>query len=110
MYDVLFTPRAMRSLDEKANYIIWNFKDVDLAERWYERLRGEILEALSYFPYKYPIYDIPPWNGYGVRLFYSQNDVVAYLIDEGSARIHVIGVCTAGRDMTSFLADSLSQD
>ena len=109
-YNVRYTARAMRCLDEKVDYISWKFGDSDLAEKWYFRLRKEIQESLSTFPYKYQIYDVPPWNECKVRLFLSRKDVVAYLVDEDAACVRVIGVCTKGKEMTSFLTESMAEE
>lgn len=109
-YSIRYTARAMRCIDEKADYISWKFGDSDLAETWYFRLREEIQKGLSTFPYKYQPYDVPPWDKYEIRLFLSRNDVVAYLVDEDAACVRVIGVCTKGKEMTSFIADSLLEE
>lgn len=109
-YNVRYTARALRCLGEKVDYISWKYGSTDLAEKWYLRLREEIQEGLSTFPYKYQIYGVPPWNEYEARLFLSRNDVVAYLIDEDTSCVRIIGICTRGREMTSFLAESMIEE
>ena len=107
-YNIRYSARALRCLDEKADYISWKLGDSALAEKWYFQLRREIQEGLSTFPYRYQIYDVPPWNQREVRLFLTRNDVVAYLVDEAAACVNIIGICTRGREITSFLAESIT--
>ena len=43
-------------------YIMQQYRDTALAERWYNRLRALIQENLTAFPAKYPLYDVEPWS------------------------------------------------
>lgn len=47
---------------EKADYISLQLQDPALAETWCLRLREAIQKDLAFLPYKYPIYDVEPWN------------------------------------------------
>lgn len=39
-------------------YIMQQYRNTVLAERWYNRLRALIQENLTAFPAKYPLYDV----------------------------------------------------
>ena len=41
-------------------YIMQQYRNTVLAERWYNRLRTLIQENLTVFPAKYPLYDVEP--------------------------------------------------
>ena len=43
-------------------YIMQQYRDTALAERWYNRLRALIQENLTAFPDKYSLYDVEPWS------------------------------------------------
>ena len=50
-------------------YIMQQYRDTALAERWYNRLRALIQEHLTAFPAKYPLYDVEPWSVEGIRQY-----------------------------------------
>ena len=43
-------------------YIMQQYRDTALAERWYNRLCALLQENLTAFPAKYPLYDVEPWS------------------------------------------------
>ena len=43
-------------------YIMQQYRDIALAERWYNRLRALIQENLTAFLAKYSLYDVEPWS------------------------------------------------
>lgn len=102
-YRILYTETAVQDMEEKADYIILQFKDPVLAQKWYFRLRDSIQRSLSTFPLKYPLYDRVPWSEKGIRLFPTQNDVVLYQVDESSHIVSIWGICTRGRDLSAHL-------
>lgn len=81
------------------DYISLNLREPVLAERWYLRLRAEILEDLTRFPYKYPLCHVETWARKGVRQFVFRNDVILYSVDETERLIYIRAVCTKGRDL-----------
>lgn len=105
-YTVFYTDTAITDMDEKADYITFQFQDPGLAERWYVRLRDEIQSKLTTFPFKYPLYDVQPWRERGVRLFTTRNDVILYTVDLNNAAVYVWAVCTKGRDLSTHLSES----
>ena len=64
-YKIFYTQTATEDIEEKADYIAFQLHDLNLAEKWYFRLRRLILENLSTFPLKYSLYDEKPWNTLG---------------------------------------------
>lgn len=102
-YKILYTQTASKDIDEKADYITFQLHDVDLAEKWYFRLRNSILENLSTFPLKYSQYNVEPWKSKGIRLFVTRNDVVLYSVDLTAHIVYIRGVCTKGQDLASHL-------
>ena len=107
IYNVIYTQSAVHDIEEKADYIAVQFRDVELAEKWYQRLRGEILEHLATFPYKFALYDRSPWRERGVRLFDSRNDVILYMVDDEHSAVYVLAVCTKGRNLNRHLTQAV---
>lgn len=105
-YQIFYTDTAVADIEEKADYIQSKFRDSQLAETWYLRLREEIQQDLSFLPCKYQLYDTEPWKERGVRLFLTRNDVVLYSVDEEKHLVYIRGICTRGRDMTAHLAET----
>ena len=59
-YKTFYTSAAERDITEKLMYIMQQYRNTALAERWYNRLRTLIQENLTVFPAKYPLYDVEP--------------------------------------------------
>lgn len=104
-YKIIYTETAIRDIEEKADYIAVQFRDLDLAETWYLRLRAEIQQDLSTFPRKYPACHVEPWGSRGIRLFTTRNDVVLYSVDDEAYSVYIRGVCTRGRDLAAHLEE-----
>ena len=102
-YQIIYTESAVRDMEEKIDYISLNLRDSGLAETWYLRLRAEILEDLTRFPYKYPLYHAEKWRAKGVRQFIFRNDVVLYSVDEEKGSVYIRAICTRGRDISAHL-------
>ena len=105
-YRIIYTESAIRDLEEKVDHISLNFHDPGLAETWYLRLRAEILQDLTQFPYKYPLYPIQKWSAKGVRQFIFRNDVILYSVNETEQSVYIWAICTKGRDLTAHLEES----
>lgn len=43
IYQIIYTESAARDIEEKADYILLNLHEPELAETWYWRLRKEIM-------------------------------------------------------------------
>ena len=102
-YKIIYTETAIRDIEEKADYIAAQFRDPELAETWYLRLRAEIQQDLTTFPRKYPAYHVESCKSKGIRLFRTRNDVVLYSVDDEEHTVYIRGVCTRGRDLTVHL-------
>ena len=61
-YKIFYTSTAERDITEKLMYIMQQYRNTVLAERWYNRLRALIQENLTAFPAKYPLYDVELWS------------------------------------------------
>lgn len=104
-YQIIYTESAVTDIEEKADYISFQLQEPSLSERWYLRLREVIRTNLATFPYKFPVYDVEPWNGKGIRFFTARNDVILYSVDIESYTVYVWAVCTKGRDLSAHLWD-----
>lgn len=102
-YQIIYTESAVADIGEKADYITFHFQEPALAEQWYLRLREEINGNLTTFPFKFPVYDMEPWNIKGIRFFTARNDVILYSVDTDSSTVYVWAVCTQGRDLAAHL-------
>ncbi len=105
-YQIIYTESAIQDMEEKADYISFNFHDPYLAEAWYLRLRAEILSDLTQFPRKYPLYPIQKWSEKGIRQFTFRNDVVLYSVSEEEQIVTIRAVCTKGQDISAHLEKS----
>jgi len=105
-YKIFYTQTAIEDMEEKADYISFQLHDLDLAEKWYFRLRELIQESLSTFPLKYPSYHVEPWKAKGIRLFVTRNDVVLYSVDPIAHVVYIRGICTRGQDLSAHLQSS----
>ena len=108
-YKVIYTEAAAHDIEEKADYITVQFRDMDLAEKWYRRLREAIQERVSTFPKKYALYDRGSSKEKGVRLFDFRNDVILYTVDEATLTVYILAVCTKGRDLDRHLLETESE-
>lgn len=103
-YEIHYTQTAIEDINEKVDYISFQFHDIGLAEKWYFRLRDLIQENLSFLPLKYPLYGVEPWRTKGIRQFVTHNDVVLYSADTVAQVVYIHAVCTKGRDLAAHLA------
>ena len=104
-YKIVYTESAIQDIEEKADYIAAQFRDPDLAEEWYFRLKFEIQKQLTTFPFKYQPYHLEPWAGRGVRQYVTRNDVVLYSVDEDGRQVFIRAICTRGQDLAAHLAE-----
>ena len=86
-------------MEAKAEHIAWRFFDPRLAEAWYTRLTADMQKDLSTFPYKFQLYDAPPWRERGIRLYLSRSDVVLYRVDDVRSRVYIEAVYTKGKNL-----------
>ena len=86
-------------------YIMQQYRNTVLAERWYNRLRALIQENLTAFPAKYPLYDVEPWSSAGIRQYVTRNDVILYSVDEIHSYVYIRSDCTRGRNLDLHLSE-----
>ena len=104
-YKVVYAESAIRDIEEKVDYIAVQFRDPELAERWYLSLRSSIQEQLTTFPHKFQLYSVEPWNQRGIRQYITRNDVVLYHVDDEMRIVYIRAVCTKGRNLLAHLAE-----
>ncbi len=107
-YKIVYTDTAASDVAEKFQYIVKVLRDRPTAERWYARLKENILRDLSFMPEKYPLYHEEPWRSECIRLFITRQDVVLYSADKAARTVYILGVCTAGRDLTAHMEEARS--
>ena len=93
-YEIFYTSTAEQNITERLMYIMQQYRDTALAERWYNRLRALIQENLTAFPAKYPLYDVEPWSSAEIRQYVTRNDVILYSVDENRSCVYIRSVCT----------------
>ena len=104
-YRVVYAESAIRDIEEKSDYIVTQFRNPELAERWYLSLRSSIQEQLTTFPHKFHPYNVEPWGQRGIRQYITRNDVVLYSVDDESRTVYIRAVCTKGRDLSAHLTE-----
>lgn len=103
-YEVIYSNEAIGDIENKADYIAAKFRDPALAEEWYLRLRADIQDQLTTFPSKFHPYTGLPEDGQPIRLYVTRNDIVAYSVDEDAGKVHILAVCTKGRNLMEHLS------
>lgn len=104
-YKIYYTSTAEQDITEKLMYIMQQYRDTALAERWYNRLRALMQENLIAFPARYPLHDVVPWSSAGIRQYVTRNDVILYSVDEIHSHVYIRSICTRGRDLDLHLSE-----
>ena len=104
-YEVVYIETAVQDISDKLDYILNVIGDVYVAEGWYGRLRACIQDKLTVFPYKYPLLDIYPWDGKGVRIVEFFNDVILYSVDDVIFKVYIHGIITKGQSVDKHLKE-----
>ena len=86
-------------------YIMQQYRDTALSERWYNRHCALLQENLTAFPAKYPLYDVEPWSSAGIRQYVTRNDVILYSVDENRSYVYIRSICTRGRNLDLHLSE-----
>lgn len=97
-YRITYTRSAVMDIGNKADYLIFQYNDSELAETWYQRLISLLQNNLVSFPYKYPVYDRTRYNKHTIRFVTYRNDIVFYYVDENLAVVYILSICTKGQD------------
>ena len=66
-------------------YIMQQYRDTALAERWYNRFRALLQENLTAFPAKYSLYDVEPWS--------KTKRAVVVVLPRGIQAVHFAAPC-----------------
>ena len=107
-YKIIYAESAILDIEEKADYIEYKFRDRNLAQTWYLRLKNAIQDELSTFPLMNSLYNQSPWAEKGVRLMLFRNDVILYSVDAENQIVYIRAVCTKGRDLAAHLEQDIN--
>lgn len=104
-YRIIYTQTAEEDIFSKAEYMASKLHDRRLSLFWYRRLQESIVKDLSYFPYKFQVYDKDPWCEQGIRQYILRNDIILYSVDEDQGAVIIHNVYTRGKNLSEDLED-----
>jgi len=102
-WHVEITGNAEEDIEEIYQYIAISLEEPDIAWNQTKRIRDKI-GKLSYMPERYSVIQDEPWKSREVRRINIDNYAAFYLVDSKSAKVTVIRVLYARRDLSSELA------
>ncbi len=100
----MLTDHAVQQLSQIITNVSQLMGVPEAARCWFAKLQKEIT-SLSYFPMRYPLLDIEPWNTEGIRRMVVDKFVVYYWIDENSKTVWIIAVILGKRDQQMALRE-----
>lgn len=98
IYSVEITPEAEEDIDDIFRYIAYELRNEQAAYRQVNAIYDDI-ESLDEMPYRYALWRNEPWKSRGVRSMEVDNYRVFYLIEDVLARVVVLRVFYAGRNV-----------
>jgi plasmid stabilization system protein ParE len=101
-WQVEIAKTAEEDIEEIYQYIAFSLEEPGIAWNQTERIRDKI-GKLSYMPERYPVIQDEPWKSREVRRVNIDNYAAFYLLDSKSAKVTVIRVLYARRDLSSAL-------
>lgn len=101
-YKVKLTNHGLGQLKEAVGYISKVLLEPEIARRWSDRIRKEIL-TLDQMPLRYPLVDEEPWRTEGIRKMPVGNFIVYYWVSEETATVWITAVVYGRRDQLSVL-------
>ena len=101
-YQVKLTNNALSQLKDAIAYISKVLLEPEIARRWSERIKKEIL-SLDHMPFRYPLVDEAPWRAEGIRKMAVENFIVYYWVNEKTATVWITAVVYGRRDQLSVL-------
>ena len=102
MYKVKLTNNALAQLKEAVGYISKVLLEPEVARRWSDRIKKEIL-TLDHMPLRYPLVDEEPWRAEGIHKMAVENFIVYYWVNEDTSTVWVTAVVYGRRDQLSVL-------
>lgn len=101
-YKVKLTNNALAQLKEAVGYISKVFLKPEIARRWSDRIKKEIL-SLDHMPLRYPLVDEEPWRAESIHKMAVENFIVYYWVNEETTTVWITAVVYSRRDQISVL-------
>ncbi|MBQ5896489.1 MAG: type II toxin-antitoxin system RelE/ParE family toxin [Bacteroidaceae bacterium] len=101
-YKVKLTNNALAQLKEAVGYISKVLLEPEVARRWSDRIKKEIL-TLDHMPLRYPLVDEEPCRTEGIHKLTVENFIVYYWVNEDTSTVWVTAVVYGRRDQLSVL-------
>jgi len=101
-YEVKLTNTAAGQLKDIISYISNILLEPEIAKRWSERIKNDIL-SLDNMPFRYPLVDKEPWRAEGIHKMKIENFIVYYWVNEETSVVWVTAVVYGKRDQISVL-------
>ncbi len=101
-YKVKLTNNALSQLRDAVWYISKVLLEPDVARRWSDRIKKEIL-SLDYMPLRYPLVEDEEWRAEGIRKMAVENFIVYYWVNEETATVWITAVVYGRRDQIAVL-------
>ena len=101
-YKVKLTNNALAQLKEAVGYISKVLLEPEVARRWSDRIKKEIL-TLDHMPLRYPLVDEEPWGAEGIHKMTVENFIVYFWVNEDTSTVWVTAVVYGRRDQLSVL-------
>lgn len=101
-YKVKLTNNALEQLKDAVGYISKVLLEPEIARRWSDRIKKEIL-SLDHMPLRYSLVDEEPWRAKGIHKMTIENFIVYYWVNEETATVWVTAVVYGRRDQIAVL-------
>lgn len=90
-YSVKLLAKAERDLDLIYNYIVSEFKEVEIAENLVDKMEENIL-GLEFMPYRGAVRKVGAFANKGYRQLFVKNYTIVYRIDEAKKMVVVVTI------------------
>lgn len=108
-YTIIITPDEEEDLREMKEYIANTLLSPDVALRYLQSIRKEILTLSHLAASIAPLMD-DPWKSMGIRKIKAKNFFVYYRIDETNNRVYVLAVVDQKRNPMEVLEKKFPHD
>ena len=90
-YKVKLTNNAIAQLKDAVGYISKILLEPEVARRWSDRIKKEIL-TLDNMPLRYPLVDAEPWRTEGIHKMAVENFIVYYWVNEDTTTVWITAI------------------
>lgn len=108
-YKVILSASFKEELENIFVYISTNLKNTNAAIKIINEIFDKTNE-LETFPYKYPTYEIEPWESKGIRKLVVNSYLIFYIVYEDKSEVLVMHVFKSNRNMTDLIDNNSNQD